>query len=175
VLMPGRDALLLGFYAAAKGRAAKGRRVWPWHSTSPSRPRRPSTPAMSRAGPGTASSGEASLVREFDYTDEEYAYHLGLRQCDPKFIETSLYRSDEKPETLVRPHDKRLREVKRNADDHGMDWLQARPHEEQMAQPEALRTPPAIPPRTATMLANATTLTNQFASSTGPSGLPKAA
>jgi hypothetical protein len=44
-----------------------------------------------------------------------------------------------------------------------------------MAQSEALRTPPAMPPRTATMLANARSPTNQFASSIGPCGPPKAA
>jgi hypothetical protein len=35
-----------------------------------------------------------------------------------------------------------------------------------MAQAEALTTPPAIPPRTATMQGNSTTRSNQYASST---------
>jgi thiol-disulfide isomerase/thioredoxin len=32
------------------------------------------------------------VVRELDYTDEEYAYHLGLRQCDPQVIRTEAER-----------------------------------------------------------------------------------
>ena len=45
---------------------------------------RSSTPGASRAGPSTAELRGGKVVREFDLTYEEYAYHLELRQCDPQ-------------------------------------------------------------------------------------------
>ena len=56
---PRRDALLFGFYAAAKGREAKGLRGWRWRNIWPTRRSRSSTPAVSRDGPSAAASVEA--------------------------------------------------------------------------------------------------------------------
>ena len=87
-----RDALLLGFYAAARGREAKGlarlalaqylakKAAEVVHArTVEGRPRQ----RILRGG---------KVIRELDLPDERYAYHLELRQCDPQVIRAEAER-----------------------------------------------------------------------------------
>lgn len=88
---PRRDALLLGFYAAAKGRDAKGlaRLALAQYLAHKARivvaerkvEGRPKRRVLSRGA-----------IREFDLTDEEFADHLALRQCDPRALEAEAER-----------------------------------------------------------------------------------
>jgi hypothetical protein len=88
VVTPRRDALLLGFYAAAKGREAKGlarlalaqylAKLVVYARSVEGRPKRR---MISRGN-----------VREFDLPDEQYADHLELRQCDPQAIQAEAER-----------------------------------------------------------------------------------
>lgn len=90
---PRRDALLLGFYAAAKGREAKGlaRLVLAEYLARKAQfvvgarkvEGRPKRRMIDRA---------KGSIREFDRTDEEYADHLALRQCDPQAIQAEAER-----------------------------------------------------------------------------------
>jgi thiol-disulfide isomerase/thioredoxin len=92
VLTAGRDALLLGFFAAAKGREAKGlaRLALAQYLAEKAKAVEYARSVEGRPKYRVLSGGK--LVREFDYTDEEYAYHLGLRQCDPQVIRTEAER-----------------------------------------------------------------------------------
>jgi len=81
VLSPRRDAVLFGLYAAAEGREAKGlaRLALAQYLAA-------KTEAVFRARsvegrPKHRILRGGKVVREFDLTDDEYAYHLGLRQC----------------------------------------------------------------------------------------------
>ena len=58
-MTPRRDALLLGFYAAAKGHEAKGLARLALAQYLAHKAKRSSTPGVSRAGPSAASSVEA--------------------------------------------------------------------------------------------------------------------
>ena len=49
-------------------------------------------PGVSRAGRRSPPRKEARLLREFEMTDEGYAYLLGLRQCDPQIIRAEAER-----------------------------------------------------------------------------------
>jgi thiol-disulfide isomerase/thioredoxin len=87
-----QDALLYGFYAAAKGHETKGlarlalaqylelkAKVVVGARSVDGRPKR-----------RFLSGGK--VAREFDLTDEEYAYHLALRHCDPQIIRDEAVR-----------------------------------------------------------------------------------
>ena len=92
IVTPRRDALLLGFYAAAKGREAKGlarlalaqylarkAKAVVYARTVEGRPKE----RILRGG---------KVIRELDLPDERYAYHLELRQCDPQVIRAEAER-----------------------------------------------------------------------------------
>jgi hypothetical protein len=86
VLTPGRDALLLGFYAAAKGREAKGlaRLALAQYLTHKAKNVDYARSVEGRPKMRVLSGGK--VVREVDLSDEQYAYHLVLRQSDPQII-----------------------------------------------------------------------------------------
>ncbi len=88
VASPWSEALLLGFYASARGREAKGlarlalaqylirkAMLVTYARKTEGRPKRRMF-NMAR-----------NSVREFDLTDEEFAIHLGRRLCDPEAIQ----------------------------------------------------------------------------------------
>ena len=92
VLTPGRDALLLGFFAAAKGREAKGlaRLALAQYLAKKAKAVEYARSVEGRPKHRAVSGGK--VVSEFDYTDEDYAYHLGLRQCEPQVIRAEAER-----------------------------------------------------------------------------------
>jgi peroxiredoxin len=91
VLNPARDALLFGFYAAAKDREPKGlaRLALAQYLVA-------KTEAVVRArsveGRPKDRFEVEGKVREYDLTDQEYAYHLVLRQCDANAIRAEAER-----------------------------------------------------------------------------------
>ena len=92
VVTPRRDALLLGFYAAAKGREAKGlaRLALAQYLANKAKAVVYARSVEGRPKRRVLSGGK--VVREFDLTDEQYAYHLELRQCDPQVIRAEAER-----------------------------------------------------------------------------------
>ncbi len=92
VLTPRRDALLLGFYAAAKGREAKGlaRLALAQYLALKAEMVVRARKVEGRPRRRVLSGGK--VVREVDLSDEEYAYHLELRQCDPQVIRAEAQR-----------------------------------------------------------------------------------
>ena len=91
-----RDALLLGFYAAAKGREARGlarfalaqylvrkARQVAYAREAEGRPKLRSFPLGDDGKP---------VLKEMEQPDEMYAYHLHLRQCDPEAIRAEAER-----------------------------------------------------------------------------------
>jgi thiol-disulfide isomerase/thioredoxin len=84
---PRYEALLLGFYAAATGREAKGlaRLALAQYLVNKARAVGYARGVEGRPKRRYLSGGK--VVREVDLTDEQYADHLALRQCDPKAIE----------------------------------------------------------------------------------------
>jgi thiol-disulfide isomerase/thioredoxin len=91
VLTPRRDALLLGFYAAAKGREAKGlaRLALAEYLAKKARMVANARSVEGRPKRRMLSRGN---IREFDLTDEEYADRLALRQCDPQALQDEAER-----------------------------------------------------------------------------------
>ena len=91
-MTPRRDALLLGFYAAAKGREAKGlaRLALAQYLANKAKEVVYARSVEGRPKRRVISGGK--VVREVDLTDEEYAYHLELRQCDPQVIRAEAER-----------------------------------------------------------------------------------
>jgi peroxiredoxin len=87
-----RDALLFGFYVAAKGHEAKGlaRLALAQWLDLKAKLIVGARSVHGRPKGGFVSGGK--VVREFDLTDEEYAYHLALRQCDPQIIRDEAVR-----------------------------------------------------------------------------------
>ena len=65
----------------------RGSRGWPWRSTSTGKAK---AVAYARSVDGRPKrrfiSSEGKVVREVDMTDEEYAYRLALRHCDPQVL-----------------------------------------------------------------------------------------
>jgi thiol-disulfide isomerase/thioredoxin len=92
VLTPQRDALLLGFYAAAKCHAAKGlaRLALAQYLAHKAEMVVRARKVDGRPKRRVLSGGQ--VVREFDLTDEEYAHLLELRQCDPQVIRAEAER-----------------------------------------------------------------------------------
>src|SRR5262249_41171963 len=92
VMTPKRDALLLGFYAAAKGREAKGlARLAPAQYLA----RKAQFVVAGRKAEGRPKRrmlGRGNIFREFDLTDEQYADHLAARLCDPQAIQAEADR-----------------------------------------------------------------------------------
>ena len=91
-MSPRRDALLLGFYAAAKGREAKGlaRLALAQYLAKKAKAVVYARRALGR--PKRRMVGRGDVIREFDLTDEEYADLLELRQCDPQAIQAEADR-----------------------------------------------------------------------------------
>ncbi len=91
VVSPRRDALLLGFYAAAKGREAKGLARLALAQYLAKKARMVAN-ARSVEGRPKRRVLNRGTIREFDLTDEEYAEHLELRQCDPRAVQAEAER-----------------------------------------------------------------------------------
>jgi thiol-disulfide isomerase/thioredoxin len=92
VVNPGRDALLLGFYAAAKGREAKGLARLALAQYLAEKAKSVVYARSVEGRPKWRRLSGGKVVSEFDLTNEEYAYHLGLRQCDPQVIRAEAER-----------------------------------------------------------------------------------
>jgi thiol-disulfide isomerase/thioredoxin len=89
---PQFEALLLGFYAAATGREAKGlaRLALAQYLVDKATAVVGARKVEGRFKRRYVSGGK--VIREVDFTDEEYADHLALRQCDPKAIDAEAKR-----------------------------------------------------------------------------------
>ena len=87
-----RDALLLGFYAAAKCRESKGLARLALAQYLAHKAREVVYARSVEGRPKWRGLSGGKVVREFDLTNEEYAYHLGLRQCDPQVIRAEAER-----------------------------------------------------------------------------------
>jgi thiol-disulfide isomerase/thioredoxin len=83
---PRRDALLLGFYAAARSREAKGlaRLALAQYLAQKAKDVVQARSVDGRPKHRVIHGGK--VVREFDLSDEKYAHHLELRECDPQVI-----------------------------------------------------------------------------------------
>jgi thiol-disulfide isomerase/thioredoxin len=92
LVSPRRDALLLGFYAAAKGREAKGLARLALAQYLANKAKEVAYARRVEGRPKRRMVGRGSILREFDLTDEEYADFLELRQCDPQAIQAEADR-----------------------------------------------------------------------------------
>jgi thiol-disulfide isomerase/thioredoxin len=88
---PRRDALLLGFYAAAKGREAKGLARLALAQYLAKKAKAVVFARRVEGRPKRRVIG-GGKIREFDRTDEEYADLLALRQCDPQALQAEAER-----------------------------------------------------------------------------------
>jgi peroxiredoxin len=90
---PRYEALLLGFYAAAKGREAKGLARLALAQYLVDKGRGVVNARRVEGRPKRRYLGAVGTVlREVDLTDEQYADRLALRQCDPVAIEAEAQR-----------------------------------------------------------------------------------
>jgi thiol-disulfide isomerase/thioredoxin len=89
---PRHEALVLGFYAAAKGRQAKGLAQLAVAEYLVSKASRVAYARKAQGRPKTRFVSGGKVVREVDLTDEQYADHLALRQCDPEAIRAEAQR-----------------------------------------------------------------------------------
>jgi thiol-disulfide isomerase/thioredoxin len=89
---PRRDALLLGLYAAAKGREAKGLARLALAQYLAQKAKFVVYARGVEGRPKRRMLGRGNIIREFDLTDEEYADLLELRQCDPQAIQAEADR-----------------------------------------------------------------------------------
>jgi thiol-disulfide isomerase/thioredoxin len=92
VLTPRRDALLLGFYAAARGREAKGLARLALAQFLAKKARQVANARGVKDRPKMRLMSGGKVVREVDLTDEQYADHLELCQCDPEAIRAQAER-----------------------------------------------------------------------------------
>ena len=92
IVSPRRDALLLGFYAAAKGREAKGLARLALAQYLAKKAKAVVYARRAEGRPKRRMVGRGNMIREFDLTDEEYADLLELRQCDPQAIQAEADR-----------------------------------------------------------------------------------
>jgi thiol-disulfide isomerase/thioredoxin len=92
VLTPGRDALLLGFYAAAKGRESKGLARLALAQYLAHKAQQVEYARSVEGRPKHRAISGGKVVSEIDLPDEYYAYHLGLRLYDPQVIRTEAER-----------------------------------------------------------------------------------
>jgi thiol-disulfide isomerase/thioredoxin len=89
---PRRDALLFGFYAAAKGREAKGLARLALAQYLAPKATEVEYARSVEGRPKRRGISGGKVVREVDLPDEDYAYHLGLRQCEPQVIRAEAER-----------------------------------------------------------------------------------
>ncbi len=89
---PRCDAILLGFYAAAKGREAKGLARLALAQYLAEKADRVVYARSLEGRPKHRRLRGGKVVSEFDLMDEEYAYLLELRQCDPQVIRAEAVR-----------------------------------------------------------------------------------
>jgi len=89
---PRCDAILLGFYAAAKDREAKGLARLALAQYLAQKANQVVYARSVEGRPKRRQLSGGKVVREFDLTDEEYAYHLELRQCDSQVIRAEAVR-----------------------------------------------------------------------------------
>ncbi len=92
-----RDALFLGFYAAAKGREAKGlaRLALAQYLEQKSRfaaGLRQSKGRQKKVFFGVVDDNGKTVNKETELSDEEYAYQIHLRQCDPLTLQAESER-----------------------------------------------------------------------------------
>ena len=92
VLNPGRDAVLFGFYSAAKDREAKGLARLALAQYLKAKSEAVVRARSVEGRPKHRRLREGKVVHEFDLTNDEYAYHLELRQCDPNVIRAEAER-----------------------------------------------------------------------------------
>jgi thiol-disulfide isomerase/thioredoxin len=92
VVTPRRDALLLGFYAAAKGREAKGLARLALAEYLAAKAKAVAYARSIEGRPKRRTVNGGKVVRERDLTDEQYANHLELRQCDPQAVQAESQR-----------------------------------------------------------------------------------
>jgi thiol-disulfide isomerase/thioredoxin len=81
-----RDALLFGFYVAAKGHEAKGLARLALATYLEDKAKRVAYARSVDGRPKLRHFSGGKVVRESDLTDEEYAHHLALRHCDPQAL-----------------------------------------------------------------------------------------
>jgi thiol-disulfide isomerase/thioredoxin len=92
VVTPGRDTLLLGFYASAKGHEAKGLARLALAEYLSLKAEMVIRARSVEGRPKNRRFSGGKVVHEFDMTDDAYAYHLELRQCDPQAIRAKAER-----------------------------------------------------------------------------------
>ena len=87
-----RDALLFGFYVAAKGHEAKGLARLALAQYLDGKAKAVVYARSIDGRPKRRFFSGGKVVREFDLTDEDYADHLALRHCDPQVIRAEAER-----------------------------------------------------------------------------------
>jgi thiol-disulfide isomerase/thioredoxin len=87
-----RDALFLGFYVGSKGHEAKGLARLALANYLAGKAKAVVYARSAEGRPKRRSISGGKVVREVDLTDEEYADHLALRQCDPQVIRAEAER-----------------------------------------------------------------------------------
>ena len=92
VLTPQRDALLWGFYAAAKCRESKGLARLALAQYLALKAKMVVAAGKVEGRPKHHVLRGGKVVREFDLSDEEYAYDLECRLCDPQAIRAEAER-----------------------------------------------------------------------------------
>ncbi len=89
---PRHESLVLGFYAAATGRESKGLARLALAQYLVNKAKFAAAARSVKGRPKQRFVEGGKVVREVDLTDEQYADHLALRQCDPKAIEDEAKR-----------------------------------------------------------------------------------
>ncbi len=89
---PRRDALLWGFYASAKGREARGLARLALAQYLAHKAKEVVYARSVKGRPKMRRLNGGKVVSEVDLIDEQYAYHLELRQCDPQVIRDEAVR-----------------------------------------------------------------------------------
>jgi thiol-disulfide isomerase/thioredoxin len=87
-----RAALLLGFYAAAKGREAKGLARMALAQYLERKSAHVAYARANRDRPSRRLVRASKVVAEVEMSDEQYAYHLELGQCDPDALHAEAVR-----------------------------------------------------------------------------------
>jgi thiol-disulfide isomerase/thioredoxin len=87
-----RDALLYGFYVAAKGHEAKGLARLALAQYLEGKAKNVAYARTVDGRPKMKFFSGGKVVREFDLTDEEFTDHLALRHCDPQVLRAGAVR-----------------------------------------------------------------------------------
>jgi peroxiredoxin len=87
-----RDALLFGFYVAAKGHEAKGLARLALARYLDGKAKAVVYARSVNGRPKHQFISGGKVIREVDLTDEEYADHLSLRHCDPQVLRAEAMR-----------------------------------------------------------------------------------